>query len=109
MSTKNVLESPSGPYRAMSIRAFDAKTGQWSIWWLDARTLRIDPPVRGGFKDGVGIFLGDDTLDGRPIKVRFRWSQITPTSAHWEQALSPDDGATWETNWLMDLTRVGGA
>ena len=103
----NVIEKPSGTYRAMTIRAFDPEAGLWSIWWLDGRNpTQMDPPVRGGFKDGVGTFAGDDTLRGRPIKVRFQWSGITPTTAHWEQAFSPDGGATWETNWRMDFTRV---
>jgi len=103
----NLLELPSGTYRAVGIRAFDPKSSQWSIWWLDARyPTAIDPPVRGGFKDGVGTFVGHDTLNGRPIKVRFLWSQITANSAHWEQAFSPDGGATWETNWLMEFTRA---
>ena len=34
--------------------------------------------MRGGFKDGIGTFLADETFNDRPIKVRFRWSQITP-------------------------------
>ncbi len=104
----NVLEQPEGTYRALSVRAFDPKAGQWSIWWLDARhPTDIGPPVRGGFEDGVGTFLGDDTLNGRPIKMRFLWSKITPTSARWEQAFSPDGGATWETNWAIEFNRAG--
>ena len=103
----NVLELPGGTYRAVGIRAFDPKARHWSIWWLDSREPdRIFPPVRGGFEDGVGTFLGDDTLNDRPIKVRFRWSEITPNSAHWEQAFSPNNGATWEINWVMEFTRV---
>jgi hypothetical protein len=102
----NVLAAPSGTYRAVGVRAFDVKTGQWSIWWLDARNPIIDPPVMGGFKDGLGEFSGPDTLNGRPIVVRYRWSEITPTSARWEQAFSPDGGATWEVNWVMKLTRA---
>ncbi len=101
----NLLELPGGTYRAVGIRAFDPDERRWSIWWLDARTPTIEPPVRGGFEDGVGTFIGDDTLDGRPITVRFQWSQITPTSAHWEQAFSPDGGESWETNWIMEFTR----
>jgi hypothetical protein len=60
----------------------------------------------GNFQNGVGTFEGDDTFRGKPIKVRFTWSRITPNAAHWEQAFSPDDGKSWETNWEMDLTRV---
>lgn len=103
----NVIEIPGGTYRAVGIRAYDPKTSLWSIWWLDERhPTAIEPPVRGTFKDGVGTFMGDDTLNGKPIKVRFVWSKITANSAHWEQAFSPDGGATWEMNWAMDFTRT---
>ena len=66
----------------------------------------LDPPVVGGFVDGVGTFIGQDTLDGRPILVRFRWSGITGPTPRWDQAFSDDDGATWEVNWVMDFTRT---
>ena len=103
----NLLELPGGAYRAMAIRALDEAAGQWLIWWLDLRNPTIDPPMRGGFENGVGIFLADETFDGRPIKVRFRWSEIAARAARWEQAFSPDGGATWETNWFMDFGRDG--
>jgi hypothetical protein len=102
----NWLDLPSGAYRAMGIRAFNPDTAQWSIWWLDARVQTIEPPVRGGFANGVGIFQGEDTLRGQPIIVRFMWSEITANSARWEQAFSPDAGATWEVNWVMHFTRA---
>ncbi|MGA8015184.1 MAG: hypothetical protein WCB85_04625, partial [Candidatus Dormiibacterota bacterium] len=65
----------------------------------------IDLPQVGRFIDGVGDFLGDDTYEGQSIRVRFRWSNITANSAHWEQAFSADNEKTWETNWMNDLTR----
>ena len=104
----NVLDFPAGAYRAAGLRSFDARTGVWSIWWLDSRMPLgpLDPPVRGRFQEGVGTFLADETFNGKPIRVRFTWSKITPTSAHWEQAFSPDAGASWETNWVMDFTRL---
>ncbi|MGE0046368.1 MAG: DUF1579 domain-containing protein [Hyphomonadaceae bacterium] len=103
----NVIEIGTGTYRAMGIRAFDRATRLWSIWWLDERYPdHIEPPVRGSFADGEGRFEGDDTLNGRPIKVRFRWTNITGASAHWEQAFSEDGGATWEVNWRMQFTRA---
>jgi hypothetical protein len=38
--------------------------------------------------------------------VRYRWSDISATTARWEQAFSTDKGETWETNWIMRSTRV---
>lgn len=103
----NLIELPGGAYRAMGIRALDETAGQWLIWWLDLRNPTIDPPMRGGFQDRIGTFFADETFDGRPIRVRFRWSEITARSARWEQAFSPDGGTTWETNWFMDFARDG--
>jgi hypothetical protein len=37
--------------------------------------------------------------------VRFLWTDITATSAHWEQAFSLDGDEKWLTNWTMDSTR----
>jgi hypothetical protein len=104
----DVFDVPGGPYRGVAPRSFDAKSGQWSIWWMDSRmpTAPMDPPVRGRFQNGVGTFYADDTENGRAIRIRFIWSKITPTSCHWEQAYSPDGGKTWETNWVQDLKRV---
>jgi hypothetical protein len=104
----NVLELPAGTYRGVGLRSFEPKSGTWSIWWLDSRTPLgpLDPAVRGSFRGGVGTFVADDTFNGRPIRVRFTWSKITPASCHWEQAFSTDNGATWETNWVMDFKRV---
>jgi len=104
---ENYIGLPGGPYRAVGIRAYDPKTQTWAIWWLDERDPRkIEPPVFGNIENGEGTFEGDDTFNGRPIKVRFVWSKITANSAHWEQAFSPDGGKTWETNWRMELKRA---
>jgi len=103
----NVFDMPAGTYRGVTLRSYDPKSGQWAIWWLDGRNPfgDLDPPVKGRFENGVGTFYADDTLRGKPIRVRFIWSHITATSAHWEQAFSPDGGKTWETNWLTDFRR----
>lgn len=103
----NVIELPGCAYRAATLRAFDPATRTWSIWWLDARyPQRLDPPVVGGFTNGVGTFYANDVLSGRPIVVRFVWSDIAQMSARWQQAFSEDAGKTWETNWTMDFRRA---
>ena len=105
---ENVMNLPGGAYKGVTLRAYDPKTGQWAIWWLDGRTPfgDLDPPVKGRFVNGVGVFYANDTLRGKPVRVRFTWSNITANSAHWEQAFSPDGGKTWELNWVTDFTRA---
>lgn len=106
----NVLDLPEGRYRAVGLRSFDPASGQWAIWWLDGRNPHtIDVPVIGGFEQGVGTFLADETINGQPVRVRFRWTEVDTGSPHWEQAFSPDGGQTWETNWRMRFSRVGTA
>ena len=96
----------AGGFVGMSFRFFDPDSGLWSIYWADSRRPGLlDPPVLGSFSDGVGIFEGDDTFEGRPIRVRFTWSGIDTPTPRWEQAFSDDGGETWETNWIMDFKR----
>ena len=91
-----------------SYRLYNSETDEWSIYWADNITATLQPPVIGRFHSGLGEFSGQDTHEGTPVLVRFRWTEITADSARWEQAFSPDDGATWEVNWVMSFTRTGG-
>lgn len=88
------------------MRSYDAGLDAWSIWWLDGRDPhRIDVPVVGRFLDGVGTFYAEDMLDGASVRLRFLWLRTGTASPRWEQAMSADGGASWETNWTMDFTR----
>ncbi len=103
----DILDLPSGEYRGMSVRAFDPKTGTWAIWWVDSRNpTAIEAPVRGRFKGEVGTFSAPDIQEGRPVIVRFRWSDIHSARPWWEQAFSTDKGVSWEVNWRNWFTRV---
>jgi hypothetical protein len=94
-----------GGFIGMSFRFYDPKTDLWSIYWADSRRSgALDPPVYGSFAGDRGVFLGEDTFEGRPILVRFIWSEINSGTPRWEQAFSEDDGDTWETNWVMEFT-----
>ena len=103
----NLLSKPGGEYRAIAVRSFDPNEGTWAIWWLDGRAPHLlDIPVVGGFVDGVGTFFADDTLDGRPVKIRFVWTRQSADALHWEQALSPDGGRVVGGQLEMDFTRA---
>ena len=96
-----------GGFIGMSFRFFDPVEKRWSIYWADSRRPGVlDPPVFGTFSGDTGVFEGEDLFDGRPILVRFTWSGTTTPTPRWEQAFSADGGETWETNWIMDYTRM---
>ncbi len=92
--------------RGVTLRLYNPGVGQWRIYWASERTGIVDSPMIGGFRDGRGEFFAQESHEGRAVFSRFIWSDITPDSAHWEQALSDDGGVTWETNWTMELTRT---
>ncbi|MFJ8472080.1 hypothetical protein [Kitasatospora sp. NPDC094011] len=100
---------PTLARRGVTLRLFDQGTRQWSIFWSDSRTGRLDPPVVGGFTGDRGDFYGEDHYAGSPIRVHFTWHRLGPDTARWEQEFSVDGGHGWEPNWTMDFTRTGPA
>lgn len=92
--------------RGLTLRLYDPVRKVWSLHWSTSDTGVLFPPIVGAFTDGRGEFHGDDSHEGRPVRVRFIWSRTTTDSPRWEQAFSVDGGQTWETNWTMDLTRA---
>ena len=63
------------------------------------------PPVVGGFDGSDGVFRGEDSHDGQPVLVTFRWNRRDPSRPIWQQAFSADGGHSWETNWFMYFRR----
>lgn len=98
---------PTKGFSGLTLRTFEPAADRWAIRWINSNDGVVQPPVYGGFDGLLGEFYGDDHDDGRPIKVVFRWF-VDPDSPRWEQAFSYDEGATWETNWTMALTRLSG-
>jgi hypothetical protein len=93
------------PFEGITLRLFDPATGEWSIHWADSRRAhRLLPPMVGRFTGDVGEFFGDETVDGKKVLCRFRWTR-TAGLPRWEQAFSDDGGTTWETNWVMTFIR----
>lgn len=108
----NVVElkvaGTSGRIEGLNMRLYEPAASRWSLTFVNMRNGLLTPSVYGGFRDdGVGEFLGDDQLDGRPIKVRFLIYRQGADRARFEQAFSDDGGLTWETNWVAIDRRIG--
>ena len=98
------MDMPSQGFIGMTLRLFNPRDGSWSLHWADSRSNVLFPPVIGYFDNGKGVFYGEDTDSGTPVRVRFLWTP-SPDAPLWAQAFSKDGGETWETNWVMEFTR----
>jgi hypothetical protein len=77
----------AGPLHGLTLRLFDPVAGVWRLYWANRRRGILDEPMIGRFSDGRGEFFNAELFDGRPILVRYTWSDIAATSCRWEQAL----------------------
>ena len=99
-------EAPSGRIRAVALRLYNHKSKQWTIHWSNSAFGTLDAPMTGSFQDGRGEFYNQEEFGGRSIFVRFIWTPGDANRCRWEQAFSADGGKSWETNWIMELTRM---
>ena len=99
------IDMPYLGAKGLTLRLYDVEREEWSLNWSSSRSGKLFPPVTGRFEGDRGEFYGDDTHDGKDVRVRFVWADVSPASAHWEQAFSVDGGETWVTNWTMDFSR----
>ena len=100
-------------YVGMTLRVYNPPTDLWSLFWLnnrdggiEAQSGNLTSPVVGRFRGDEGIFEGDDVIEGRAVRVRYLWQRADSSHATWRQACSPDDGAHWEVNWVMEMQRL---
>jgi hypothetical protein len=100
------VDGPAGHFDGLSLRLYDPRSRQWSLNFSGLGSGSMSPPAIGQFRNGRGEFFNEETLNGRPILVRFVISDITSSSCRFEQAFSADGGKTWEANWIAVDTRV---
>jgi hypothetical protein len=100
------VDGPAGHIEALSLRLYDPQAHQWSLNFSGVGSGAMSPPAIGRFENGRGEFVNTETLNGRPILVRFVISDITPRSCRFEQSFSADGGKTWELNWIAVDTRT---
>jgi hypothetical protein len=97
-------DGPAGHLEGIGLRMFDPATHEWNLNWLSTGSAYFGPPAYGRFANGRGEFYDTEQVGDRTVLVRGVWSNITATSAKFEQAFSSDGGRTWETNWITTTT-----
>ncbi|WP_394830410.1 hypothetical protein LVJ94_28285 [Pendulispora rubella] len=102
------VDGLAGHIQGLSLRLYNPESRQWSLNFANGKSGTLTEPVYGRFENGRGEFYGKESWNGRAIFVRFVISDVTPTSAHFEQAFSEDGGKTWEVNWIATDTRIEG-
>lgn len=101
------LRIPARQFSGLGLRLLDVERKVWSDHWVNARSgVMTVPGMPGSFENGAGIFVSDDTEDGKPVKYAGIWDLITPRSCRWRQATSRDGGRTWAQSWIMDWRRA---
>jgi hypothetical protein len=95
-SSQDTPKPAAGAPNLTGLHDFDFLVGQWQVRHRRLKERLADSHEWVEFEGTCAM----------PVRVRYRWSHITPTSARWEQAFSPDAGKTWETNWMMEFRRV---
>ncbi len=95
-----------GTLQGLGLRAFNRETREWEHTWTDTLEPGRFHVWKGAFHGGKIDLFGEWTEgDGRPVRSRLTWSDITPDSAHWESSRSSDGGGTWKLHWVIDFRK----
>ena len=86
-------------------RQFNRLNDFWEISRVDAFNPLNMHSLKGTFWHNKGCFLSHAELNEKAVLVWVEWTRICKNYACWEQALSADNGRTWETNWQMEFYR----
>lgn len=102
------VDGSAGHIEGVGLRLYDPQSRQWNLNWTNSSVGMLDGAMIGEFHDGRGEFFSQEAFNGRTILVRNGFSDITPMYSCFEQAFSDDGGKTWETNWVMTMSRLKG-
>jgi hypothetical protein len=98
-------QSDGSRINALTIRLYNPRTQEWSIYFANSNNPAFGTPQKGKFANGRGVFLDRDIVNGFNVVVRWLWTDLETDTPKFEQALSADEGKTWEANWVTTQTR----
>ncbi|MEO9805437.1 MAG: hypothetical protein ABJF04_19415 [Reichenbachiella sp.] len=95
-------------FKGNTIRTYSPSRKEWTLYWVDSWNpdLGITEQTKGSFKDGVGLFYGQEEFNGKTVKLRFTWKSLDENRAYWDQAYYDEENGKWEINWIMSFDRI---
>ncbi len=88
------------------IRHYEPRWDYWTIDRLDGASALMMSPLKGTFGSNKGAFLSRGVYAYKAVLVWVEWTRICQNYVCWEQALSADEGRSWEKNWMMEFFRI---
>ena len=98
---------PGSPLIGTSVSAYDKTVGRWRQTWVDNMGGYLD--FMGGKEGDTFVFARSFERAGKKVMQRMVFSDIKPQSFTWDWQKSDDGGATWQSTWKLNYTRVPAA
>jgi hypothetical protein len=92
---------------ALTLRLYDPKAQMWNVYFANSKSGVLDAtPMVGRFDGERGVFYASEPYNGKLIRVRFVFSDMTARTFTFTQSFSADGGRTWVPNWIATFVRV---
>lgn len=86
-----------------SVSVFSKEDSRWHQTWVDNSGSYLD--FVGEFTDGKMILSRDGIVEGKAVKQRMVWYEITKEAFLWNWERSDDEGVTWRELWKIEYKR----
>ena len=96
---------PDGALQGRSLSIRDSRDDRWRQTWVDSNGTYLD--LVGVEVDGRISFERTTSVDGRPVRQRMVWLDVTRDAFRWQWQKSIDEGASWDVAWEIAYRRTG--
>ena len=98
---------PSIKYSGSSWSVYNSQLKLWQQTWVDNQGGYI--ALSGKFKNGMMTLSTQPRQlpDGTELISRMVFYNIAPEKFDWRWESTKDNGASWQTNWLIHYKRKG--
>lgn len=87
----------------ISVSTLSKEDNRWHQTWVDNTGSYLD--FSGEFKDEKMVLIRDGIVEGKRVKQRMVWHNITDATFLWNWERSDDGGATWREMWKLEYKR----